>query len=288
MKKYILFAFVFLLTSCIMSNRERERFPAAEYFNKQELPIAEAIYNGEEKKLQNLINQGANISHIGEEGFTYLMYAVMIENYEITELLLENGADPNQISPLMKTKRNARREEGERKRSLDMLPLETSCGSSYPIKYMKLLIKHGAVINVNNNKTPPPLEEAIITDDMEKIKYLVANGADINLLYQSSTPIMTAAKIMSWHMIDYLLDCGADVFHVNRNGYTIGLYMQEYIDRDVWTPYGRKRIEGIIERLKAKGVKFPVTKQEPTPTDSITRISAPQTPQQPSPTINIR
>jgi len=253
-----------------MSNKKRERFPVSEYFSGKEVAIADAIYYGDKKQLEQFINQGTEINHIGKEGFSYLMYAIMIENYEVTEFLLEKGADPNQLSPLMKTKFNQAREESE-KMPLEMLPLETCCGASYPIKYMKLLIKYRA--NLNDNRTETPLHVAIMADDMEKVRYLLDSGANINQTYRSSTPIMTAAKIMSWHMMNYLLDRGADVFHVNRNGYTIGLYMQEYANRDAWTPDGRRRIEGLINRLKEKGVKFPVYKQ--TPTDSTGQVEKP-------------
>ncbi len=251
-----------------MSNKEREKYRPEVYFSDQEIAIAEAIYYSEKKQLDKLINQGTPINHVGKEGFTYLMYAIMIENYEITEFLLEKGADPNQMSPLMKTKRNAMR-EGKNLRPLNMLPLETCCGASYPIKYMKLLVKYGA--DLNDNRTELPLHIAIIADDMEKVKYLLDCGANINQLDRSTTPIMTAAMIMSWHMMDFLLDRGADVFHVDEDGYTLGLYMQEYINRDAWTPDGRKRIEGLINRLKEKGVKFPVYKQTPTPIEPVSQ-----------------
>ena len=40
---------------------------------------------------------------------------------------------------------------------------------------------------------------------------------------------MTAAGVMNWDLVDYLLDHGADVFRVDNDGYTLGLYLQEYI-----------------------------------------------------------
>jgi len=246
-----------------MSNSKRERFPYKDYFGKDEIQIAEFIYYGEVGRLNDAIIRGANINHVGKEGFTYLMYAVLIEQYDVVECLLKNGADPNLISPLMKTKWNETREESE-KMSVDMLPLEVCSGSSnYSIKYMKLLLKYGA--NINDNRTKTPIDEAVLLQDMEKLKFLIANGANINLVYQNNTPIMTAVVIMSWDIVDYLLDCGADVSYVAEDGYSVGLLLQEYSDRDEWNRYGRKRIEGLIERLKQKGVKFPATKLPPTP-----------------------
>ena len=236
-----------------MSNKEREKYPPAEYFNGHELSIAEAIYYGDKKLLENLFEQGIPINHVGQGGFTYLMYAVMIENYEVTEFLLKKGADPNQLSPLIKYKNPIEMDDGKIW-PLNMLPLETCCGSSYPIKWLKLLVKYKA--DLNDNRTEPPLHASIISDDMEKIKYLLQSGADINQSDRGSTPVMVAAVTMSWDMVDYLLDHGADVFRVDNDGYTLGLYLQEYINRDEWTPYGRKRLESLIQRLREKGCVF--------------------------------
>lgn len=242
-----------------MFNSKRKKYKPAEYFSGQELEIAEAIYHGEKKQLSKFFESGHDINTVGQAGFTYLMYAIMLEDYGMTEFLLEKGANPNQLSPLMKNRFNRDREESE-KMPLNMLPLETCC-EHYPIKWMKLLIKYGA--DLNDNRTETPIEAAITTDDMEKIEYLLRSGVDINQPYQSNTPVMIAAQIMSWDVVDILLNRDANVFHVNRNGYSLGLYLQNYINRDIWTPEERKKIEDLIGRLKEKGVEFPVTKQEP-------------------------
>jgi len=265
MKRVIILLLIILNSCTNMSNNKRERFPYKEYFDKDEIQIAEFIYYGEVGRLNDAIIRGANINHVGKEGFTYLMYAVLIEQYDVVECLLKNGADPNLISPLMKTKRNnINLREKKDWRPVEMLPLEVCSGSSnYSIKYMKLLLKYGA--NINDDRTKTPIDEAVLLQDMEKLKFLIANGANINLVYGKNTPIMTAVVIMSWDIVDYLLDCGADVFYVAEDGYSVGLLLQEYSDRDAWNRYGRKRIEGLIERLKQKGVKFPATKLPPTP-----------------------
>ena len=58
MRQIIFVSLVLLLTSCIMSNKEREKYPPAEYFNGRELSVAEAIYYGDKKLLENaLISQ---------------------------------------------------------------------------------------------------------------------------------------------------------------------------------------------------------------------------------------
>jgi len=247
-----------------MFNRERKKYPPAEYFSGQELIVAKAIYDGDKKQLARVLESGRDINTVGQGGLSYLMYAIYIEDYGMTEFLLEKGADPNLLSPLMITKRNSRRDEKDR-RPQNLLPLETCC-QHYPIKWMKLLIKHGA--DLNDNRASTPLHAAVMSGNkMEKVKYLLDCGADINQTDKSDTPIMTAADIMDWSMVNYLLDRGADVHHVNRNGYSLGLDLQEYAARDVWTPEGRKQIEDLINRLKEKGVEFPVTKQEPAPAD---------------------
>ena len=51
------------------------------------------------KLVRDYINTGrVDINRPGKAGFTFLMYAVYIEQYDVAKVLLENGADPNILS----------------------------------------------------------------------------------------------------------------------------------------------------------------------------------------------
>ena len=81
---------------------------------------------------------------------SYLFYAVWEHSYGITKFLLENGADPNMVSPLTSTP--------------DIIephpPLEISCYDDYGMNYMKLLLEYGA--NHNDTQAQCPLFAATL------------------------------------------------------------------------------------------------------------------------------
>ena len=68
-----------------------------------------------------------------------LLYAVWEHNYDMTKFLLENGADPNMVSPLTSTP--------------DVIephpPLEISCYDDYGMNYMKLLLEYGLILMIH-------------------------------------------------------------------------------------------------------------------------------------------
>ena len=77
------------------------------YFSHEiesEMTMADAIYYGEKKLVRDYINTGrVDINRPGKVGFTFLMYAVYIEQYDVAKVLLENGADPNILSIVTET-----------------------------------------------------------------------------------------------------------------------------------------------------------------------------------------
>ena len=81
---------------------------------------------------------------------SYLLYTVWEHSYGITKFLLENGAEPNMVSPLTSTP--------------DVIephpPLEISCYDDYGMNYMKLLLEYGA--NPNDTQVQYPLFAATL------------------------------------------------------------------------------------------------------------------------------
>ena len=70
---------------------------------------------------------------------SYLLYAVWEHNYDMTKFFLENGAEPNMVSPLTSTP--------------DVIephpPLEISCYDDYGMNYMKLLLEMGLILMIH-------------------------------------------------------------------------------------------------------------------------------------------
>jgi ankyrin repeat protein len=76
------------------------RYSPEKYFSQEEMPIAQAIYDENKSELRRLLKlKTIDINKPGKEGYTYLQYAIEQRAYDIVKELLENGADPNVLSP---------------------------------------------------------------------------------------------------------------------------------------------------------------------------------------------
>lgn len=85
----------------------------------------------------------------------------------------------------------------------------------YAFYEVKILIDIITISNTNNKS----LLEAVIANDMDKVKSLIENGADINTktLYGNYTPLLLAARMNNSKMSKLLIDAGCEV---NVNGST--------------------------------------------------------------------
>ena len=159
---------------------------APEKYRGDELNFATAIYNNDSRKVRQMIADNiVNLDASGEKGFSYLMYAVYIEQYDVAKVLLENGADPNILSVVTHPDGGVER----------LTPLSCVCAHHwYPIKYIKLLVENGA--DMNDTITAPFLlciGHSI--KDTQKVRYMIEHGANINKEVNGYTPIQYAALV---------------------------------------------------------------------------------------------
>ena len=251
---YLLIITIILLTFVSCSNMAVKDFKPDTYFSRKvdlEMAIADAIYYGEKKLVRDYINTGrVDINRPGKSGFTFLMYAVYIEQYDVAKVLLENGADPNILSIVT---------------HLDgaveyLTPLSCVCENDwYPMKYIKLLVDNGA--NINDTITVPfTLCIAHSGNDSKKIRYLIEHGAKVNTEFKGKTPIQLAAMIGKWDLVSLLWDeYGADPLYVSKDGRSLAFIVQNSIEKKLGTPKSLAHAQAIMERLEKMGVKFPVT-----------------------------
>ena len=261
MKSLIIYCIFFMFTSC---NMNKSKYMPEKYFSRgAELSMAENIYYGNKSEIKEMVNNGrVDINTPGKYGFTYLMYAIYIQKYDMAKLLLKLGADPNLLSfvnhPVKGNNPDyIQREEG----TFRLMPLSFVCGHpDWDIKYIKLLIEYGADVNATIPFTP--IHELIVggAGDMERIKYLMKHGLDLNVPDNlGDTPIITAAIVRDLDLVEYFLDYGANPKQINKDGVSLGYKLQQQIERKLGTPEYLTHAEEIIERLKKMGIKFPVT-----------------------------
>lgn len=232
------------------------KFAPEKYFAEgAELKFATAIYNNESWKIRRMIADSiVDLDASGEKGFSYLMYAVYVEKYDVAKILLENGADPNKLSVVTHP-------DGAVER---LTPLSCVCENHwYPIKYIKLLVENGA--NINDTITVPfTLCIAHSGNNLKKIRYLIEHGANVNREFKGKTPIQLAAMLGKWDLVSLLWDeYGANPLYTSKDGRSLAFIVQNAIEKKLGTPQNLIHAQAIMERLKRLGVTFPVTLTPP-------------------------
>ncbi|HCO92999.1 MAG TPA: hypothetical protein DIU00_03460 [Phycisphaerales bacterium] len=168
---------------------------------------ADALYKaactGDSKRLQSLIEGGADINVRGERGYTALHWAAKENNKKAAELLLAAEADVN-----VRTSENG------------WTPLHVSVMQSNK-DVAELLIAKGAdpdAENGNNGLTPLLVTQK--TGDMDFAEFIVDKGAIVGIKGEGTTPLHYAAKAGDITFMDLLIRKGADIDPVIENGWT--------------------------------------------------------------------
>jgi ankyrin repeat protein len=155
-----------------------------------------------------LLEHGADVNaRVGDPKITPLCIAAAIGQLQIVEMLLSHGADPNLDSPLWAAARYGHKD------------------------IVELLIRHGANINTAGD-IGTPLQGAanggyernrtgVMGSDHEEImKILLAHGADVNATPNGTTPLHSAAQALFSAGIELLLSHGARVNPKDSAGLT--------------------------------------------------------------------
>ena len=260
MKKLVALALMSLcLSSCnLIFNRYKHSAPKPEvYFpDGLELQMATAIYEDKPRTIRKLIKEGVDLNHVSKGGMTYLYYALLNHNYDVMELLLKHGEDPNIHSEFYTNPEYHKK--GYSDDQTDATCLEYASHKYFDIKYMKLLIKYGA--NVNDTTSIGPIWGALRDEShgREKLKYLVEQGLNLNYSQTGTPAICGQALIYEWDMVLFLMDLGADPLAGDDPDFQVAASVQEYFDEgfDVNSEYGKMALE-VKHRLEQRGVKFP-------------------------------
>ena len=88
------------------------------------------------------------------------------------------------------------------------------------LEVVKILVDNGADVNSSVSKNTRALILAAERDKFEIVKYLVENGADVNLRDYGNTTALMMASFENLEIVRYLIEKGADVNAKNNNKYT--------------------------------------------------------------------
>lgn len=116
--------------------------------------LIQSIVEEDISSIKGIINQGANLNMVDTYGRLPILQAIEIENLEIIQLLLQNGADINQ-----------RGYEGCTALHIAIGVSMSDTSSPYgigeePLEIIKYLLEAGAKVNTKNDKGETPLEWA--------------------------------------------------------------------------------------------------------------------------------
>jgi len=205
-----------------------ELFPG----NPQAQALATAAGKGDVKKIDQLIDAGADPNASGVYGWTVPVWVVIHPNEKGFRRLLERGADPNRVwidnsSPV-----------GERKSPYSLLHYVTRNTYRIGPEYLRMCLEIGkGNPNLQFPVTGRPISEALATDQQEAFIVLYNAGAQIDYRIDDLTAtyslIHEAANNVNYELVLFMLEKGVDYTH-SGNGYIKSLVdkMQNKIHRD--------------------------------------------------------
>ena len=106
-----------------------------------------------------LIERGANLEEVNDEGYTPLMEASREGHDDLVNLLVSQGADVNRTT------------EDQQETALTL-----ACAGGF-LDVVKILINHKANVNLGQST---PLMEASQEGHVELVQYLIQHGANVN------------------------------------------------------------------------------------------------------------
>lgn len=143
------------------------------------LDIFEAAAVGELDQVSRLIKENpADVNAIAPDGFQPLGLAAFFGHLDVAEFLIGVGAETDSASH----------------NPLKVMPLHSAAAGSWP-EMVRLLIAHGAPVNVQQAEGFTPLHSAAQNGSVEIIRDLLAAGAEINARDDEGlTPLAFALK----------------------------------------------------------------------------------------------
>jgi ankyrin repeat protein len=171
--------------------------------------------------LQLLISYGADVNKVDRD-ITPVDYALSELNIGLLKFLIDNGARFDMRKPIMNPRLKNKRDIRDEFKYVNLVTYALICGN---VELLELLIIKGADFNVNKpdyNYGDIPIRYAIQGNFVDLLKFLIDNGADVNLVehVRGNTPLFYTTNVTDPRIIRLLLKNGADVNHRNDNGLT--------------------------------------------------------------------
>ncbi len=198
------------------TTHERFGWKAEDYFtDPQVIALCHAIEAKDVAEIERLVKVGADVNAQGKDKMTPLMWAFPDNQLPRFKWLLEHGANPNVV---VESDFNT----GHRTFPGDSVT-HMACATPFP-GYFDAVFDHGGDPNLRRTgatgRDATPLFTVIFAggrNRVDKVKRLIAAGADMNALSGGSTPPMKAAGWFNQNdLVLIMLEAGADFRKYDR------------------------------------------------------------------------
>ncbi|MCC5834539.1 MAG: hypothetical protein JJU20_07385 [Opitutales bacterium] len=219
--KYLVLLFALLQVSCesvggFAARQALMLMRAPNYFEDPvQVELARAVARGDEARILQAIEDGADVNKEGAEGMRPLIWAISKRSLDGFRILLEQGASPDVAA------------NRPNRTPLAVTSLATMLKDT---RYLKMALEHGADPDaIPEEANWAPLHYAIYVSHFESVKILVESGADLRL---EPAPTALARLGREYEMIYYLLQQGADPAQPYRSRYTRPSSLIERLETD--------------------------------------------------------
>lgn len=206
-------------------------------------PLLIAAHNGKISDVESLIASGVDVNQTSIHGWTSLIYAARRGHDDVVEVLLAAGGDPNVVTDKIAPGSMATRggyfkttalaesisngHLGVAHRLIDNGAVIDSlsvalAGKAGDIELLTRLVDGGADLNrySQNEFHPSALCESAETGNLEVVRWLHENGAQINIVLGRSLPLKSAIQSKQLDIVLYFLENGANPnLHFGDPGY---------------------------------------------------------------------
>jgi ankyrin repeat protein len=178
-----------------------------------DLPLVEAMKNGDRAAVRSLIRQGVNVNAASADGTTALAWAAHRDDLEAADLLIRAHANVN------------------RSTDYGVTPISLAC-TNRSAAMVERLLKAGANPNATLWTGETPLMTCARTGNVEAVKLLLSRGADPNVKenQQGHTALMRAVAEKHSDVARALIEGGADVRARSKGGFTALLFASQQGD----------------------------------------------------------
>ena len=193
--------------------------------SRGETALAQSALSSRARMCKLLISRGADVNTTYWDGWTPIVIAARYGNLEIVKMLIDAGADKDYNGGKAIAKTLEFNQLAALKLLLDSGAKPNAGLVNWSIKkgkdYIKLMLDHGAKVNLKDGNGETPLVCAAGGKDKSIVKLLLKHGAKVNLQSKDgTTALMKATQSGNFAIVEMLLKAGANPTIRNDKGET--------------------------------------------------------------------